>query len=159
VSHFPVQKLNLSISHLLDLIKYGTGWTFNFNFWTGATRQDFSTNGSIWCPARVPVSSPWGLVGSDNKTLMGKADCIALQITRNKTNYNTVTYNGNLIYRNCSQRQIFSCRVFEFFILSRFSIYLSIFNLQHKKIYLVEYKLSFVGSTNTNALQEGILSS
>jgi hypothetical protein len=86
------------------------GWTYNYNYWTGATRQDFFANGSVWCPSRIAVSSPWELVGGNNKTIMGKADCIALKISRNKTNV-TTSYSGNLVYSNCSQRKMLACRV------------------------------------------------
>jgi hypothetical protein len=99
------------------------GWTFNYNYWTGATRQDFSTNGSIWCPSRIAVSSPWNLVGGSNKTIMGKSDCVALQISQNKTNY-TTTYSGNLIYSNCSQRKMLSCRVIFVMLLSKAGLFL-----------------------------------
>ena len=92
-------------------------WNFNYNFWTGATRQDFSSNGSIWCPARVPVSTPWEIVGANNKRIKGKADCIALQVSRHKANFSS-TYMGNLVYRKCSLRQRLLCRVKYFYELS-----------------------------------------
>jgi len=97
-------------------------WRLNFNYWTGATRQDFVVGGVKWCPAsRTNVSSslPWGLLGgSENATLLGKLDCVALKVGQTKTNF-TTSFFGKLLMRNCSNKQMIACRVTKFGFIIR----------------------------------------
>jgi hypothetical protein len=89
-------------------------WKLNFNYWTGATRQDFAVGGVKWCPAsrsNFSSPSPWGLLGGlENATLLGKTDCVALKVDQTKTNF-TTSYFGKLLMRNCSMQQMIACRV------------------------------------------------
>jgi hypothetical protein len=91
-----------------------TDWKLNFNYWTGATRQDFAVGGVKWCPAsrsNFTSPSPWGLLGgSENATLSRKLDCVALKVGKTKTNF-TISFFGKLLMRNCSGQQMIACRV------------------------------------------------
>jgi len=109
--------------------KVETAWKFNYNYWTGATRQDFPAIGSQWCPMRVNVSSPWELIGAKNASLIGKADCIAFTVGRIKSNVSTQFF-GNLTYRNCSQRQMLACRVHFYEIYFSYFLYSNILFLK-----------------------------
>jgi hypothetical protein len=85
-------------------------WKLSFNYWTGATRKDFATVGSSWCPGNIEVESPWGIANEKDVALFGKSDCLAISITKNTTAMGNI-FRAKMVYRNCSQRQMLACRV------------------------------------------------
>jgi hypothetical protein len=97
---------------LSNLTMKGKGtWTGNFNYWTAGTQKNCRGTWS-WCGnngARVVSADvTWDKDQPDNKG--GHEDCIHLKLKKNSTGH---PQEFVLTDRNCTDKYILACKVFE----------------------------------------------
>jgi Lectin C-type domain len=93
------------ITRVLSLNTKLGNWTYNFNYWTGATQRGCKGQWA-WCTglsiAPLPDNLTWGFNQPDNRA--GGDDCIQMRLMQNSTGV-------ALFDRNCSDKFVIACEV------------------------------------------------
>lgn len=104
----PITLDSVTEQDCLSRLTVSTNWTGNNNYWTGGTQKDCRGSWS-WCGNTVSTdiadALKWEIGQPDN--LGGRQDCIHLK-----------NVNGTglrLTDRNCTDRYILACKVFDYF--------------------------------------------